>query len=434
MLKNHYFRSQMENLIRNCICAVFISLLCGQVAFAQTNPNRPNILLIIADDMGVDITNGYQQNQRMPVTPVMDSLRAEGVTFMNAWSAPSCTPTRASIMSGRYGVKNGVPGVPGNLDTAYVSIFEALGQQENGAYADAVIGKWHISSPHDYNHPAQLGIDHYEGVFDSSVDNYYAWEKLNSDGTFSDETQYVTSHFTDQAISWVNSQTQPWFLWLAHVAPHTPFHIPPDTLYTSQQTNSNIQKYVTMIEALDSEMGRLFRNIPDPVLNNTVVIFIGDNGTPTGVIQNFPSDQCKGTVYQGGVHVPMIVSGAGVTRQNEQENAMVNVLDVYATVLELAGANLPGGIYNSFSFEHKLTGTGGLSRPFNFTSIQDGLNTSWAIRDPQYKLIEFVNGAQEFYDLIADTTELDNRIDILTPAQQIIKEAFEAEADDIIHG
>lgn len=414
------------------ICTSFFLLL--QTANSQTDPNQPNILLIIADDMGVDITNGFQQNQRMPVTPVIDSLRAHGVSFMNTWAAPACTPTRASIMSGHYGVKTNVSSAPGNLHTAYNSIFKALAQETGNAYADAVIGKWHISNPHDYNHPAQHDIDHYEGVFSSSVDDYYDWEKVNTNGTTSMEMEYTTTNLTNDAIDWVNNQNQAWFLWLAHVAPHTPFHVPPATLYTSGQTNSNIQKYVVMIEAMDAEIGRLLDNISPAVLANTVVIFVGDNGTPTGVIQNFPSDHAKNTLYQGGIHVPMIVSGAGVTRQNEQENALTHVTDIYATVLDIAGANLPGGIYNSMSFAHKLSNTGGVSRPFNYTDLVSSSVTGWTIRDDQYKLIEFADGTQEFYDLITDPLESNNLINSLTPAQQTVLDAFEAEAEDIRHG
>jgi len=119
--------------------------ICGR-SIAQTNPNQPNILLIIADDMGIDVTNGYQQNALMPTIPTLDSLRAEGLTFKNAWAAPKCTPTRAAIMSGKYGVKTGVTNTPGHLDVSHTSLFKALESSTNGAYANALLGKWHISS------------------------------------------------------------------------------------------------------------------------------------------------------------------------------------------------------------------------------------------------------------------------------------------------
>jgi len=229
---------------------------------SQTNPSQPNILLIVADDLGVDAANGYQNSAILPNTPHLDSLRGAGLTFMNAWATPKCTPTRATIMSGKYGVKTGVTNTPGNLDASHTSIFNALSAQTGNAYADAVIGKWHISQPVDYNHPSQLGIDYYAGSFSSQVADYYNWEKVHNDGTTSMETTYATTDITDEAINWVNAQNQPWFLWLAHVAPHGPFHIPPAALYTSTRTNNNQRKYMTMIEAMDYEIGRLFDNVP----------------------------------------------------------------------------------------------------------------------------------------------------------------------------
>ncbi len=410
-------------------CIVLFLLNCT-FCYSQTDPSQPNILLIIADDLGVDVTNGYQNNPRMPNTPVLDSLRSAGLTFKNAWAYPTCTPTRSAIMSGKYGVKTGVLDAPGNLDVAHTSLFKELATVSGNAYSEAVIGKWHVSNPADYTHPVQHGVNHYEGVFNSSVSDYYDWTKVTN-GTSSNELEYTTTNLTNAAIDWVNAQNQPWFLWLAHVAPHTPFHIPPDSTYTSGQTNSNLQKYMTMIESLDFEIGRLIKNIPTNVLNNTTIIFLGDNGTPTGVIQNFPSDHSKGTLYQGGIHVPFIVSGAGVTRQNQEEEALVHATDIYATVLDIAGANLPGGIYNSMSFEPLLSNSAGPSRPYNYCEISSGTLTGWTIRNDQYKLIEFADGTQEFYDLIADTLEQNNMIGSLTSIQESIKTDLEAEAFDI---
>lgn len=393
----------------------------------QTDPSKPNILLIIADDMGVDVMNGYQNNARMPNTPHLDAFRASGVTFMNAWAAPKCTPTRATVMSGLYGIKTGVQGTPGNLNSSYTSVFSALAIQTNNAYADALIGKWHIGQGADYDHPATHGIDYYAGSFGAMVTDYYNWEKVHNDGTTSMETEYATVNLTNEAINWVNVQNQPWFLWLAHVAPHTPFHIPPDTMYTSSQTSSNLQKSITMIEALDHDIGRLMDNIPSDVLDNTIVIFMGDNGSAKGVVQSFPSDHAKGTIYQGGAHVPLVVSGPGVTRQNETENALVHATDLYATILELTGGDLDGGVNNSHSFKHLLSSTTGSTRTHNYTEIDD----DWTIRDVQYKLLQFSDGSQEFYDLIADTLEATNLLNTLSTEQSTIKTSLEIEAAQI---
>ncbi|MEL7424692.1 MAG: sulfatase-like hydrolase/transferase [Bacteroidota bacterium] len=396
--------------------------------------DQPNILLIIADDLGVDALNGYQESQLLPTTPHLDELRAQGITFTNAWATPVCTPTRATTMSGKYGVKTGVLNVPGNLDLEHNSIFLELEEQTNNAYADAVIGKWHISQPADVDHPAQHSVDHYEGVMTGAVPDYYAWQKT-VDGETALVKEYVTSHFTNSAIDWINNQTQPWFLWLAHVAPHTPFHIPPDSMYTIAQTNTEEQQFMAMIEALDFSIGQLLANIPETELENTLIIFMGDNGTARQVIQNYPMAHNKGSVYQGGIHVPFIVAGAGVSRQGVEEDALVQVTDLYATILDVVGAELPGGIYNSKSFAHLLDGSEGTERPYSYSETESEDGPIFTIRNERWKLITFEDGTEEFYDLQMDELELTDLIPGgLNNMQQARREELRAEAQDIRTG
>ena len=209
------------------VCTLFF--ISAQKFYSQNN--TPNILLIIADDLGIDFTNGYQQNELMPTTPTLDSLRATGITYKNMWSSPSCAPTRAAIISGKYGIKTGLVRAPVNLDVSETSVFTMLNTVTNNAYAKALIGKWHLSNPINFNHPQQHGVDYYEGLTTNAVNNYYNWEKLVN-GVASNETEYLTTYFTNSAIQWINTQDKPWFLSLSHIAPHVPFHVPPDGLYS----------------------------------------------------------------------------------------------------------------------------------------------------------------------------------------------------------
>lgn len=394
---------------------------------AVSSQTHPNILLIIADDLGVDVSNGYHQGMLMPTTPTLDSLRATGITFEQVWSAPQCTPTRAAIMSGKYGIKTGILSPPGNLDTSHVSVLRNLASLTNNAYADAVIGKWHISQPVNLDHPAEHGADYFMGIMDSGVDDYYSWEK-SQDGMTITENSYVTSTLTDTSLAWIDRQSQPWMLWLAHVAPHAPQHVPPSHMFSINNTNPNRRKYIAMIEAMDYEIGRLLGSLADSVRDNTIVIYVGDNGTPQNFTQDYPDGHGKSTLYQGGIRVPMIVSGAGVTRQGEREPALIHVADIHATILEIAGAELPGGLYNSLSFHHLLTNSSGTTRDYNYSEY----DTGWTIRDAQYKLIEHDDGSQEFYDLLADSLEFtDLLLGGLTAAQQLRLEDLEIEAEQI---
>lgn len=395
--------------------------------------NQPNILLIIADDLGIDIMNGYQENDRMPNTPNLDELRENGLTFTNTWSAPQCTPTRASIMSGKYGIKTGVMRPPGNLDLEHQSLFSSIDEITDGLYAEAVIGKWHISNPVDYDHPMQHGIDHYEGLFTSSVTDYYDWDKVKN-GELGNSTEYVTTDLTDAAIDWLSDQNQPWFLWLAHVAPHSPFHIPPSDLYSETNTDDNLGKYIASIEAMDHEIGRLLENLDQNTRENTIIIFVGDNGTPGPVIQNFPSDHSKGSLYEGGIRVPLIVSGKGVTRINEEDHNLNHVADLYSTILELTGNQLNGGINNSMSLKPLFSCASQLNREYIYTDYEDGNVLGWALRNQDYKLIENENGDLEFYKISEDVLEENDLINILTSEEMILLDEMQAEVEIIRNG
>ena len=413
--------------MKNKILIIVLCILNCTASYSQS----PNILLIIADDLGVDALNGYNIGSLKPTTPNLDSIRNNGLTFSNAWSSSVCTPTRAGIMSGMYGSNTGVKTTPGNLDTSYISLFNAL-KHSSPTYTGAVIGKWHISNPINGLHPIWHGVDHYMGILTGSVMSYDSWAKTENNVT-TNSTNYISSYLTDDAISWIDNQNNPWFLWLAHVAPHTPVHIPPANMYTQPSTNSPIKKYMAMIESLDYEVGRLLNSLTPSEKINTTIIFIGDNGTPNNLLQDYPANHGKKTLYQGGIHVPMFVSGYGVTRIGETENALVNVIDIYASIIEISGTNLPGGIYNSLSFKHLLSSSILPKRQFNFSEIdtnQGFINTQgYTIRDSTFKLIEYYTGQQEMFNIITDPLETnDLLLGILTPNEQNLKAELENEA------
>lgn len=395
--------------------------------FAQT---QPNVLLIIADDLGVDHINGYHDGELMATTPTLDSLRETGITFTNATAAPVCSPSRAALLTAKYGVKTGVITVPGNLDPAEASLFDGLAQQTNGTYASALIGKWHLTSPATVSAPLAFGMDVYDGFLRGAPEDYYAWSRTRN-GATEISNEYVTTSLTNAAISWIGDRTGPWLLWLAHAAPHTPYHVPPEGTYTIGATDSNVQKYVAMVEALDYQMGRLFAVMSPEERANTLVIFIGDNGTPGNVMQDYPTGHGKGSLYQGGIRVPLIVSGAGVTRSGVREPALVHITDLHATILEAAGADLPGGLFNSLSFRDLLgdAAATAVTRDYNYVEFGSGMNTAWAIRDQRYKLLEAENGAQEFYDLLLDSFEVNDLLPAgLSAELETVKTGLEAEA------
>ncbi len=416
----------MKSYILNCL--VFLS-------FLSITKAQPNILFVIADDLGNDAIEGFGIDvNNYANTPNLDALKENGVRYMNSWATAQCTPTRASIMSGKYGINTGVMRPPGNLDLDHRSIFNLFEDEIPNTYKTAVIGKWHISQPINVDHPYEHGVDHYEGIIDGTIDDYYNWEKVE-DGQFVQIEEYVTTHLTNAAIDWIADQNDPWFLWLAHIAPHAPFQIPPDGLYTTDNPTSNRQIYNASIEALDHEIGRLLDSMDEDTRNNTLVIFIGDNGTPNGVLRGYPDQHGKGSMYEGGIRVPMIISGAGVTRQDAQEFGLTQVNDLYATLFEV-GSNqqLPGGIYNSYSIASSFHSENTIERDYIYSDYMDDDVQYWAIRNTDYKLIENENGLQEFYRLDVNANEDDDLINNLTATELEILADLEMEAESIRNG
>lgn len=163
-----------HNIERKLIIAFtfFLSLAC-----IDNFANGPNILFIIGDDMGVDAIKGFHIGDHHPETPNLDALRSTGITFTNVWATPVCAATRASLMTGKYGLNNSVNTIPGTLSTEKKSIFKETEEQSNGLYSNCLIGKWHIGEPNDYNHPFAHGVQDFMGILKAGVNDYYRWFK-----------------------------------------------------------------------------------------------------------------------------------------------------------------------------------------------------------------------------------------------------------------
>lgn len=415
------------------ISAILVSICYSNILKAQ----NPNVLVIVADDLGLDTLNpsdyGFTVNA-LPTTPNIQSLKSSGVSFLNTWATPQCTTTRASILSGKYGINSGVRNVPDNLDLTHESLFTYLNNNLTTSYAKGVIGKWHISNPVNVNHPYDHGADYYEGVISGTISDYYSWNKVDENGNTNLVNEYVTQHFTNLAIDWISNQSDPWFLWLAHIAPHSPFHVPPSGTYSQTNVGNKRGKYLAAIESMDFYIGQLLTSMDQATLDNTVIIFIGDNGTPNGVARYFPRGHNKASMYEGGLRVPMIISGNGVTRQGELENGLVQVNDIYATIIELISNDLEGGIYNSYSIASALTTQNTVTRPYIYSDyIDDGLEY-WAIRNDTYKVIENENGDVEFYNVVNDLQENNDLTQFLTNEESYILNTLRAEAANIRSG
>lgn len=392
--------------------AVFSCLLVSMVQANQTQ--KPNVLLVIADDMGLDASACYQVGSQQASMPNLEKLCASGMTFKHAYAAPTCSPTRASILTGHYGFRTGV-GFAMSRNQASIaspqpSLFQLVTQQH---YASALIGKWHLATQKDgLDHPAKFGITEYFGPYKGGVKDYENWSAVQN-GQQKDISGYATSVLTDHAIDWVSKQNKPWFLWLAYNAPHVPFHLPPKALHSTDKLEANngairqnpLPYFNAALQALDTEMGRLLSSLSENERKNTVVIFIGDNGSPGQVARNLYQNRgAKGSIFDGGTRVPLIVQGQNI--QQGQSNILVNSTDLYATIASITGAKskAPDSIDFSPSFS-------GHDAPREYVYIEQfsagkskkkGPIFGWAIRDKRYSLVAQESKEPMLFDLIDD--------------------------------
>ena len=400
----------------------------------SSNSSSPNILLVIADDMGLDATPGYSIGNIKPLMPTLQNLSDNGIRFTNVWSNPVCTPTRASMLTGKYGFRTNVIGVGDVLSTSEESIQRHLDDNASG-YNHAVIGKWHLGN--GANHPNNMGINYYAGITGGGVQSYWNWS-LNINGQTTTSNEYTTTKFTDLAIDWINEQTGPWFLWLAYNAPHTPFHLPPTELHNQGSLPTDqasidanpFPYYLAAIEAMDTEMGRLLNNMSAEERDNTVIIFIGDNGTPNQVVQEYRSTRAKGSIYQGGVNVPMIVSGNGVSRTNDIEDALINTTDIFATVADLTNSGTTE-VNDSKSIKPLFSSANSSFRDYVYTEVKkESGEIDLTIRNSTHKYILFDDGSEALFNLEVNPLENPN---LLNENQLPLSASDEATKNELIN-
>ncbi len=416
---------------RATVAAICMALVSG------IHAQQPNILLVIADDLGLDPVPNYLPGPQKAPMPNLEALMASGLTFDNLWVNPVCAPTRAAIITGRYGNDTGVlnAGQDSRLPDDAVTLHRYLDSIASG-YASSIIGKWHLGgNTAEATHPNDMGIPYYAGLLMGAAP-YNAWP-LVVNGTQSISTEYITTAITDMAIDWIGQQSSPWFCWVAYTAPHTPFHLPPQDLHTQGQLPTDpatinadpLPYYLAMIESLDHEVGRLLASLPPGELANTVVIFIGDNGTANQVIQEpYSVTQAKGTLYEGALRVPFVMSGPGVTRVGERESGLVNSTDLFATIVELTGHTLPA-YEDSRSIVPMLSTSGYVARDCMRADVMlTPLTGGHAKRNNRYKLIVMDSGTEEFYDLQNDPYESADLLSgTLTAEEQAVYELLQAD-------
>ena len=410
-----------------CLCAAAITL-------ANPVDAANNVLLIIADDYGTDACSLYNTSPgaSLAPTPNIASLAANGIKFTNAYACPVCSPTRSCILTGRYGFRTGtgnvVSAASGNaLKVTEFTLPDAFAVNSSLGYQLKHFGKWHLGGGNQ-SPSTNGGWPAFAGSLAGEISSYTSWTKVITNGTpggtsSTTSTTYATTDVVNDAVSWIqlqNNASKPWIAWVAFNAPHTPFHLPSPTSlcphYTSlsgttQDINNNPRNYYNAaIEAMDTEIGRLLGAVD---LAKTTVIFLGDNGTPGQVLQTpLSTGHGKDTLYEGGVRVPFLIRGPGVVSPGRTEAGFVHAVDLYATILELAGMSIASTVPASVTLDSQsllpIMGNQPVTRSKNFSEEFDSATPTlggFALRDDQFKLIRKRTGVDEFYDLQSDPYE-----------------------------
>ena len=385
--------------VRLILTAAFALLAwaCGSQLCAAER--QPNILLIVGDDMGyADV--GFHGCKDIP-TPHLDALAGSGVRFTNGYvSGPYCSPTRAGLMTGRYQQRFGhefnPSGVGEGMPVRETTIADRL---REAGYVTGLVGKWHLGSDSAMQ-PQKRGFNEFFGFLSGSHD-YFKSAGILRGSQPANETEYLTDAFGREAIAFIERhQATPWFLYLAFNAVHTPMQADDARLAKFAGIDNQTRRtYAAMMFAMDEAIGRVRQKLVDLKLDqNTLVIFISDNGGPTmpGVTingsRNDPLRGSKRTTLEGGIRIPFIISWPGHVKPAVYEEPVIQ-LDASATALAAAGVNVKP--------EQKLDGVDLI--PFlsgeEAGSPHDALfwrfGGQMAIRVGQYKLVR--------YDLNADT-------------------------------
>jgi arylsulfatase A-like enzyme len=327
----------------------------GQSALAgeEAKPRKPNILLIVADDLGYGDLGCYGCKDIR--TPNLDRLAKEGARLTDCYaSAPVCSPTRASLITGRYPQRAGFEWVirykekERGLTVTETSLARLL---KKAGYATGLFGKWHLGYKETFG-PNAHGFDEFFGFLAADLD-YYSHKDANGDPGLYENTRpveqkgYLTDLITERSLAFLKKNARrPFFLEVAYNAPHWPFQVPdkPDDVRTTKnygpETGTRID-YVRMVEHLDRGVGKLLEAVESKGLaKETLVIFFSDNGGER-LSDNRPLFHGKYTLWEGGIRVPCLMRWPGAIPARTVSAQPVITMDLASTILAAAGITPP---------------------------------------------------------------------------------------------
>lgn len=401
-----------------CFCAVL--LLVGSwaptaTAAAAETPQKPNVIVILADDLGCGDMSLYDGWIK---TPRIDQMAREGVRFTDFHSNSSvCSPTRTAFLTGRYQQRVGIVDViVGRRDTHGLETTEITLPRlmKEAGYRTALFGKWHCGEQPRHN-PTKHGFDEYVGFLIGAGD--YHKHSRWMDGTEVKEQKGYTTHIiTDRSVDFIKrNKDNPFFLYVAHAAVHNPYQTPADTPETRDNTKKppreeNRRRYAVMLEELDKGVGQILDTLKELDLEeNTFVLFFSDNGAVRMGTNERPYRGGKFSNYEGGHRVPAVARWPGQIKAGWVSDEMVVGMDLLPTIMDIVGADIPK--------ERKLDGMNVKGHFLNQADVPDRKvffgyepKLGTAMRDAHWKM-QTKGDVVELYDLSKDIKETTNVAD-----------------------
>ncbi len=393
----------------------------------------PNVVLIVSDDQGYADISCYPHPDEVQ-TPNLDRIAREGARLTSGYaSCPVCAPTRAGLLTGRYQQKFGfytASDSRAGLPRSETTLAEILGDH---GYATGVFGKWHLGYAPPYR-PLERGFDTFYGFLGHGGHDYFDLaisddaRSIYRDGSPIDDTGYLTRNITKETIAFIEgNRDRPLFAYVPYNAVHNPLQAPQDYVRRYSSPDPQRNTYLAMLAIMDEGVGAILDTLDRLDLSdNTLVIFLSDNGgargttANNGALRNF-----KHSVYEGGLRVPFLVRWPGRIPAGTVSDEPVISIDVFSTVLAAADIEPPDGLQlDSRDILPALAGQ--LDSPLHealyWNWIEKDSDTGWAIRKGRWKLLADKGGI-ELYDLEADVGETRN----LAPNQPMIVQTLLAE-------
>jgi arylsulfatase A-like enzyme len=410
-------------------------LMLGAAAFAD---QKPNIVFILTDDMGWKDLACYGNSHTE--TPNIDALAKSGIRFTQAYAAcPVSSPTRASILTGKYPARLQLTNfIAGNrtdpespvlpaewkpyLEAGEITVAELL---KRAGYTTGMVGKWHLGS-HDSIAPWSQGFDYTRMIGKNGLDyyNYSIFEDSYKKEFTDNGSEYLTDKLTDYGVEFIGRLGgKPFFLYLAYSAPHVVIVPRPDKMMKYfRKYNQSEEKfnpyYSAMVESIDDGVGRIMNALKrQGLLENTLIVFTSDNGglgldelgpVPTS---NLPLRKWKGHVYEGGIRVPAIISWQGKIKPATVSDEYFSTIDYLPTICEITGIpDLPAAV-DGISILPLLTGNGRTDEErelyWHYPHFSNQLGRpAGAVRKGDFKLVEnYETNSLELYNLKEDISE-----------------------------